>query len=61
VYPVHVKGAMTLMLNLTSDDLKFIVRMICSTTMGVMAIKLAMCMIHEVFCKNCKHCGKKAG
>jgi hypothetical protein len=49
------------MLNLTSEDIKFIVRMLCSTTIGVMAIKLAMCLMTECFPKNCKNCGKKAG
>jgi len=47
--------------NLSPSDIKDIVRLLCSTTIGIMAIKLAMCMISEVLCKHCKHCGKKAG
>ena len=46
---------------ISSGDLKDIIRMICSTALGIMGFKLAMTLITEVLCKHCHSCGKKAG
>lgn len=48
------------MTQMTPQDIKDIIQVLCKTTLGVMGIKLLMCAISEILCKTCHSCGKKA-